>query len=144
MEKFSRIIVLVDGSEGSIRASDFAANLSETLGIPLTLTHVIPMTPESVMALAHLDKSEIESVQQRRAQDVLTSVREKMSNTAANVEEVVLSGDPAEEILHHIKSNADALVVMGRRGLSPVKTLMLGSVSDKVLRGAERTVILVN
>ncbi len=144
MQKYSRIIVLVDGSEGSIRASDFAANLSESLGIPLTLAHVIPMTPESVMAMAQMDKSEIDSVLQRRAREVLTLVREKMSNTGADVEEVVLTGDPAEEVLQYIKADADALVVMGRRGLSPVKTLMLGSVSDKVLRCAERTVILVN
>ncbi len=144
MEQFSRIIVPVDGSEGSIRASDFASNLSETLGVPLVLTHVIPLTPESVMGMSQLDKSEIERVQHQRAQGVITSVREGMNHTAENVEEVVLSGDPAEEILHYIRSNSGALVVMGRRGLSPVKTLMLGSVSDKVLRGTENTVILVS
>ena len=144
MEKFSRIIVLVDGSEGSIRAADFAANLSGSLEIPLTLTHVIPMTPESVLGMAQLDKSEVERLQQQRAQGVLTGVREGMSNAVESVEEVVLSGDPAEEILHYIKSNPEALVVLGRRGLSPVETLMLGSVSDKVLRGTESTVILVS
>jgi nucleotide-binding universal stress UspA family protein len=56
---------------------------------------------------------------------------------------MITVGDPAEEILRYVNADPDALVVMGRRGLSPVKTLMLGSVSEKVLRGAGGTVTLV-
>jgi len=143
MAEFSRIIVPVDGSEGSSRAASFAAKLAGALGVPVTLAHVVPMTPESVMGLSQLDKSEVENVQRRRAATVLTEVRRAMGDAGDGVEEKVMVGDPAEEILHFVNADPDALVVMGRRGLSPVKTLMLGSVSEKVLRGAGSTVTLV-
>jgi nucleotide-binding universal stress UspA family protein len=142
--EFSRVIVLVDGSEGSIRASQFAARLHQALAIPLTLAHVLPMTPESVMGLSNLEKSQVEDIQRRRAQSVLGTVREALGEAGTDAEDAVLQCDPAEELLHYINADPDALVVMGRRGLSPVKSLLLGSVSDKVLRGARVTVSLVS
>jgi len=141
---FSRVIVLVDGSEGSIRASQLAARLHQDLGIPLTLVHVVPMTPESVMGLSNLEKAQVEDIQRRRAESVLGTVREAVGEAGKDAEDAVLHGDPAEELLHYINTDLNALVVMGRRGLSPVKSLLLGSVSDKVLRGARVTVSLVN
>lgn len=144
MGEFSRVIVLVDGSEGSIRASQFAARLHQALAVPLTLAHVVPMTPESVMGLSNLEKSQVEEIQRRRAESVLSSVREALGEAGKDAEDAVLHGDPAEELLHYVNANPNALVVMGRRGLSPVKSLLLGSVSDKVLRGARVTVSLVN
>jgi len=143
MAEVSRIIVPGDGSEGSGRAARFAARLGSALGIPITLVHVIPMTPESVMGLSQLEKSEVENVQRRRAASVLDELRESLGDAKDAVEEQVMVGDPAEEILRYVNADPEALVVMGRRGLSPVKTLMLGSVSEKVLRGAGATVTLV-
>lgn len=143
MRDFSRIVVPVDGSDGSHRAAHFAATVSSALGIPLTLAHVIPMTPESVMSLSQRTKSEVEEIQRQRAATVLAKARESLGEAGQGAEEVVLSGDPAEELLRYIGSNPDVLVVMGRRGLSPVKALMLGSVSEKVLRGASGSVTLV-
>lgn len=143
MGEFSRIIVPVDGSEGSGRAAAFAARLGSALGIPITLAHVVPMTPESVMGLSQLDKAEVEKVQRRRADTVLSEVRAAMGEAGEGAEEKVMVGDPAEEILRYVNAEPEALVVMGRRGLSPVRTLMLGSVSEKVLRGTSSTVTLV-
>lgn len=60
-----------------------------------------------------------------------------------DVSVVVLDGDPAERILEHAeRENADC-IVMGSRGLSDIKGLLLGSVSHKVSNRAACTCITV-
>lgn len=143
MAEFDQIIVPVDGSEGSLRAVRFAARLSAALGSPIKLTYVVALSPEAVMGLSNLDKSEVERIQQQRAQSVLQDARKALGDAAEQTEDVVLSGDPAEEILYYVSKNPNSLIVMGRRGLSPVKSLLLGSVSERVMRHAEGSVTLV-
>ncbi|MDZ7669651.1 MAG: universal stress protein [Gammaproteobacteria bacterium] len=144
MAEFDHILVPIDGSEGSLRAARFAARLSTALDSPIKLAYVVAMSPESVMSLSHLDKPEVERIQQERARTVIESARQALGKAADRAEDVILSGDPAEEILHYISKNPKALIVMGRRGLSPVKSLLLGSVSERVMRHAESVVTLVN
>lgn len=144
MAEFDHILVPVDGSEGSLRAARFAARLGTALDSPIKLAYVVTMTPESVMSLSHLDKPEVERIANERARTVLTNAREALGNAADRADDVILSGDPAEEILHYSSKNPQALIVMGRRGLSPVKSLVLGSVSERVMRHASGVVTLVN
>lgn len=144
MAEFDQIIVPVDGSEGSMRAARFAARLSTALDSPIKLAYVVALSPEAVMGLSNLDKSEVERIQHDRAQSVLQDARKALDDVAERAEDIVLSGDPAEEILYYVSKNPNSLVVMGRRGLSPVKSLLLGSVSERVMRHAEGSVTLVN
>lgn len=52
-------------------------------------------------------------------------------------------GDPAEEILRYATLHAIDLVVVGTHGRSGVSRLLLGSVADRVLRGAACPVLAV-
>jgi nucleotide-binding universal stress UspA family protein len=56
---------------------------------------------------------------------------------------VVRIGDATTEILDYLAENPTTLVIMGRRGLSPIKTLLMGSVSDKVMRHGGNAVMVV-
>jgi nucleotide-binding universal stress UspA family protein len=68
---------------------------------------------------------------------------EAENNGVHDVSIMVLDGDPAERILEHAeRENADC-IVMGSRGLSDVKGLVLGSVSHKVGNRAACTCITV-
>jgi nucleotide-binding universal stress UspA family protein len=61
----------------------------------------------------------------------------------ATINRVAAVGDTATEIVKAANSmNAD-LIVMGRRGLSPVVKLLLGSVTQKVLHRTNRNVLIV-
>ena len=59
-----------------------------------------------------------------------------------NVKSVM--GDPAEEILRLADDDMSTLLIMGRRGLSRIETLILGSVSDKVLRHTHSPVLVLS
>jgi nucleotide-binding universal stress UspA family protein len=144
MVDFSEIFVPVDGSDGSHRAARFAAGLARGLKLPLKLAFVVPLTAENTMAFAKLSRDEIELIQNQQARTVLDKAQAVVAEAGATVVEQVLIGDAAEEILNYGNQNPSALIVMGRRGLSPIKTLMLGSVSEKVMRYASGPVTVVN
>lgn len=59
------------------------------------------------------------------------------------VEQIPTAGHPSEEIVAHARKLHCELIVMGSRGLSPVEEIVLGSVSDRVLRRAPCAVTIV-
>ena len=59
------------------------------------------------------------------------------------VETVVRGGYPAEQILRYARQQKIDIIVMGSRGLSNLKGLLLGSVSHRVNNLAECTCITV-
>jgi nucleotide-binding universal stress UspA family protein len=83
---------------------------------------------------------------------VLASIAEHIAGAAkdeaksAGVDDVavaVLDGDPAKRILEYAEREGVDCIVMGTRGLSDVKSLFLGSVSQKVSNQARCTCIAV-
>jgi nucleotide-binding universal stress UspA family protein len=56
---------------------------------------------------------------------------------------LLCEGDPAEEILRVAKDGGYDLIVVGHRGLSPVKAFLLGSVSNQVVSHAPCSVLVV-
>jgi nucleotide-binding universal stress UspA family protein len=146
MVEFDEILVPVDGSEGSHRAALFGARLAAALGAPVKLGYVVPLAPEAVMALAKLSREEVREREQASARLVLDQAQALLAAEGIHVstEQVVMIGDAATEIISYIDKHPRSLIVMGRRGLSPIKSLMVGSVSEKVMRYAQGAVTLVN
>ncbi|WP_020420173.1 universal stress protein [Amycolatopsis sp. ATCC 39116] len=70
-----------------------------------------------------------------------STVQETRGPGAPEVEEVVLSGDPATELN---KASADAdLLVVGSHGARPLTELLLGSVATQVVRHAHCPVVVM-
>ncbi len=128
-EVFSRILIPVDGSKPSRKAVKHAALLAKALGDEvkkITLLHVvIPRAkPEAVF---------------KEAQGIL----EKQGIKKEIIEEKLGQGDAAEEIIAMTKEHR--AVVMGKRGMTKLQDLFLGSVSRKVLHSIQdRVLILVS
>ena len=64
---------------------------------------------------------------------------------AANVEveSVILEGNPAEDIIGFAEKNGIDLIVMGTQGITGIKRFLLGSVAEKVVRHATKSVFVV-
>lgn len=70
--------------------------------------------------------------------------RETIGNAVElTIDEKNVWGEPREEIVSAAEAT-DALIVMGRRGLGKVQKLIIGSVSDAVIRTAHRPVTVVS
>jgi nucleotide-binding universal stress UspA family protein len=54
-----------------------------------------------------------------------------------------LEGDPAEEIINYAAEASIDLIVMGTHGRTGLERLLMGSVAEKVLRGAPCSVLVV-
>jgi nucleotide-binding universal stress UspA family protein len=60
-----------------------------------------------------------------------------------SVETILAEGDPANRILQAVEERGVDCVIMGSRGLSDVRAMILGSVSHKVMNHAPCTAIAV-
>ena len=147
-----KILVPVDGSDNADKAIEFAANLAEKDDARVHLIYVVkPVAyPGDYVAMApHTSSTDATSPGQiDRSEDIgkhiilaaETKAREKGVN---NIESTTIKGDPSEEILRYAKDADVDIIVMGSRGLGTFKALLLGSVSSKVSRRANRTCVIV-
>ena len=143
-EHIREILVPVDGSENSIRATTFAMEMAEAMSIGVRLFYVFPAASVEVIGIAGMSRSDIDQAAQAAAQRAFDKTREGVGEAMIDkVEQETSVGDPAEEIIRFTEDDDSVLVVIGRRGLSRMRSLMLGSVSDKVLRHAKSPVTVV-
>ncbi len=144
-EPIKRIVVPVDGSEHAVRAARIASEMAKRLGVPLTLFHVFPLESYEIIGLSRLSKDEIDRMASSSAERITDGIRKELGDALPedmNVKSVM--GDPAEEILRIADDDMSTLLIMGRRGLSRIETLILGSVSDKVLRHTHSPVLVLS
>jgi len=57
---------------------------------------------------------------------------------------LVMEGDPAEEILSLAQEPRADLIILGARGASLIRGLVVGSVADRVLKSAPCSVLIVH
>lgn len=147
------ILVPVDGSDGAGAAVAFAAALAVPLSVPIRLLFAIPEDALDVLGMpteaAGVDQlkayapEQFAKLRQRRSRQVFDRARSALLGAAVDVEEVLLSGEPAAAILEHAKGADRPLLVMGSRGLSRFSEMLVGSVSHRVIHHATCPVTIV-
>lgn len=139
-----QILVPVDGSESSARAARLGMQLAATMGIGTTLLYVFQAASVELVGMAGMSRADIEKAAQASGQRAFDKIRAALdAEMIDQVEFETAFGDPAEEIITRTEQDGAMLVVIGRRGLSRIKSLLLGSVSDKVIRHAGCPVTVV-
>lgn len=144
LSNYSQIIVPVDGSEPAANAARFANALGVATGIPVTHLHVFFITPGELVGAARMAQADLEKLRKESAQKAFTAAREAVGHGGHEVQERIVFGEPVDEILAYADAHGPALIVMGRRGLGRVQQLLLGSVSDGVMRNAKGPVTIVS
>lgn len=137
---FKTILVPTDGSDHARKAVSIAIDLAEKYGAKVIALHVMPpLGSESLTEeLKRFAQTETPGATPREVleavgeQILLEAQSEAGGKNAPVVETLLETGDPAATILDTAKGQKADLIVMGSRGLSDVKGLLLGSVSHKV------------
>jgi nucleotide-binding universal stress UspA family protein len=143
-----KIIIAYDGSDASKRAIEMALKCLNK-DDELTLLTVIPaeLAEKSFtkMLLPTIDLSSVvkSGSFKDRAIETLTKVVAEIENNVKNVNVVVESGDPADEILMSAKKHEADIIVLGYKGYGKEGRFLLGSVTDKVVRHAGVSVLVV-
>ena len=144
MKDFKKVVVAVDGSDAGIRAARVAARLADTMQVPLVLLHVFPMLTDDASGALGFGPEALEQARTRSARKAFDDVLAQVSERPDEPDEVALIGDPAEEIIDWLGDAQNMLLVMGRRGQTKIGSLLLGSVSDKVIRHTHTPVTVVS
>ena len=140
---FKKIMVALDGSESAKRALDMAAGLANTYDAAITVVHVYqPVYHYGWTPVSY--QTRVEEHIASRVQLLAEAQQQLHAQEVQDVEISALYGSPATAIINAaVERNAD-LIVMGTRGLTPVKGLLLGSVSERVIGGAPCPVLVVH
>ena len=142
--QINEILVPVDGSENAVRAARFGMQLAGALGARVRLFYVFPAASVELVGMAGMSRADIEHLGHGSGERAFEAVRKGLEGEMIDrVEQQVALGDPAEEIINYTEQASPLLVVIGRRGLSRIQTLLLGSVSDKVIRHAKCPVTVI-
>lgn len=126
MVTFSKMLVAIDGSMYSDYALNIALKIVEMYSSKLDIVHIAASSHEPLKEDVLGERMEI-------------AKERKLTPNAIRIE----SNDPSSEILKLANGGEYDLVMMGSRGLSALKSALMGSVSSKVAKEAKCSVLVV-
>ncbi|MCE5199791.1 universal stress protein [bacterium] len=142
--KIAKIILATDGSENAIEAARFLSSFHLQHDVEVVVLHVVHREsrwiPRSSSAQHTLEQ--VRSARLEHAEQLVQETKNGLS-TEATVTTAVREGDPAEQILKTSAEMEADLIVVGSKGLGGIQMFLLGSVSQKVCRYSDRSVMLV-
>lgn len=138
---FQKILVPLDGSDHSLRALKISIQISKEFNGEITLIHVYSEVWPYGMFATSIEQC-IEAARKAGA-DILADGKKKARTERVEVETLLKEGHPVEEILKTAKKGDFDLIVMGARGISRIRGILIGSVSDGVTRHAPCPVFVV-
>ncbi|HYT44981.1 MAG TPA: universal stress protein [Methylomirabilota bacterium] len=157
--KFSKILVGIDGSQPSMDAAEYALAMAKKDNAELIAIHVLsaklgyehtprpllfglPATPSSVNDIIQTSKQEAERWLER--------VKEQQQHDDENIKvklktEVILASTPivASELVDYARDENVDLIVVGTRGRSGIKKILLGSTASGIVTHAHCPVMIV-
>jgi len=142
---YKSIIVAIDGSDAAQKALETACGLAKIFDAELHLVHSPQVETTSISVGYTVVDVPVSPAQIAEAgKAVMEAAIAKATDLGAPPHDHTIGGgDPADDILDCAKLNDADLIVMGRRGLGAVASLFLGSVSQKVSRGASCSCLTV-
>ena len=132
---YSKIVVTLDGSSQAECALAHAQALAKGLGVKLVLLQIVPY-PE-------VRDEAVESDWAAEARRYMNEFAEAIRGEGVETETEVLWGEVAEKIVEYVETDKQALLVMSTHGRTGLARLAFGSVTERVLKEAKTTPVLV-
>ena len=156
-----KILLAIDGSECAKKAVTYVAEqFSDMKNLKITLLSVLPYLATSLWDDGHIlteeERNERKKVvdrwmknQQLKLEPIFTDAFGILTRAGIKPEQIETkaitdSMDVADSILEETRNGGYQTLVMGRRGLSPAKRLLIGSVTSKIINhGAGNALCIV-
>ena len=134
-----KILLAYDGSDPAKKALATALDLAQKYAAELFVLTVAqpPDFGEDVETEAIIENS------RNYHQRILAPVKDLVATSRVTAQFEVAVGHPAEQIIYHADRYQVDLIVLGHRGKSLFRRLLLGSVTKQVTQYADRTVLVV-
>ena len=143
MDSISKILVGVDFSENSARALDAAIFYASKFGASIDLVHAVSSPIPVIYAYDVALPASVLCDVRNAAKARLESDRERVE--AAGIEVTThLAETPADAAINQIAAEVEPdLLIMGTRGHTGLKHVLLGSVAERTMRHAPCSVLVV-
>ena len=144
--KFAKIVVAFDGSKDSVEAIKLAGLLASAYGSEVIVVHVFSFPTIGFSAASGVpipDYRELESAKQEAARAVLTKGVQLASDEGLKAKgELIQAPSVVEAIVKFATDEKAGLIVVGTRGMTGFKKLILGSVSSGLVNHAPCPVLI--
>ena len=153
-KKFNNILVSMDSSKESLDAADYGLSIAKQFNATMIIIHVIP--PEirygydSVDAIQlNIPVAPIKGIVELSTQEVyekwFNKITEKAKKMDVNLQTdmIVATKSITAEIVEYADKLKVDLIIVGTRGRSGLKRMLLGSVASEVVKYADCPVLLV-
>ena len=146
--KMKKMLVAYDGSDASKKAIELVKKCADKED-EITLLTVVPAelaeSSFTKMLLPTIDLSNFvkSGSFKDKARESLSRIVKDLENDVSKVDIVVEDGDPADEILISAKKANAEIIILGYKGYGKEGRFLLGSVTDKVVRHATVSVLVV-
>ncbi len=130
---FNKILFPTDGSENSLNALKYVKNLASNYNATVVVLNVydVPL----------LYTEEIEEVLKEEGFNILGNTKNELAGL--NVKTRLIKGNIGNIIVETAKEESTDLIIMGTRGLSEIKSFLVGSNSNFVIHHSKIPVMLV-
>ncbi len=137
---YSTILLAIDGSKNSLRATEEAVKLASLQeNVVITVVHALDISQSKYDVLHAQGKADIELARRKR----FASIEEYLQSNNIAYQLLFLHGEPGPTIVEYANQNSFDLLVIGSRGLNSLQEMVLGSVSHKVIKRVKCPVLVV-
>jgi nucleotide-binding universal stress UspA family protein len=137
---YDTILVPTDGSDAAAAAFDHAFELAERYDATV---HALYVVDTAVYGSLDARSDLVIEALEEQGEGAVAAVRERGETAGVPVVEEVARGSPARAILDYAEEEGVDLVVMGTHGRRGLDRLVLGSVTERVLRASPVPVLVV-
>ena len=140
----NKVMLAVDGSEGSARAATVAFEVAEMTKSKVFIIHVIPTSVVKQFSLmSETDPEEVLVKYETAGNKLLEGYEGAAEDYKLEVELILEKGSPSDRIMLQAKEQEVDLIVIGSQGMAGSLRGGVGSSAERVVLGSEAPVLVV-
>ena len=142
---FKKILYPTDFSDVSQKALNYLRELRDSGAEEVVVLHIMDERTDEMLKIAAGDETleRMEKSKKEQIEVAMTEVGERLKSWGYTVKTFIRKGVPFREILRVEETEQISLIVIGSHGMSNVKEMLIGSVSEEVIRKSKRPVFVV-
>lgn len=143
-DSLKKVLLATDGSPDSLLAARKALELAHVFGSELHVVHVVPVSqPYHIVGAKDFEGPSFYEEDVEQAQKLLDEQVKQIEEAGGKVAKAYLrSGEPDAEVISLGEEIGADLIVVGSRGLNPLRRLPVGSVSSSIVAHAHCPVLV--
>lgn len=143
---YRKILIPTDGSPRSETAIKEGVHLARVLNAEVVVFHVISVAQALSVLYSERTVEAYKAINEeleKNGAEIMQRVKNSYSGLGVNVDTKIAKGNAAYEICDEAKNGRYDLIIMANRGLGEIKGYLLGSVSNRVVRHAGCSVLVI-